>query len=109
MMMSEERVTKLESSMAKLADNMSEFLAVESARKERDKHQITINEKFITFIDNYIENDKPVINTAKGYQKWMGFFIGKIILPSVLVAILLGAGYQFFGTTVNNQESTKVK
>ncbi len=104
--MTEERISKLEGAMTKLAENMSEYLAVESARKERDKQQITLNEKFITFIDNYIANDKPVINIAKGYQKWMSFFVGKVILPSVIIAILLSAGYQFFGKVASSQETS---
>jgi len=107
--MSDERLTKLENVMVKLAENMSEFLAVESARKERDKHQIALNEKFITFIDNYIEHDKPVVNTAKGYQKWMGFFVGRILLPAIVIAILLSAGYQFFGKIATPQHSSKPK
>jgi len=107
MMMSEERISKLEGAMTKLADVMSEFIAVESARKEREKHQGSLNEKVITFIDNYNENDKPVVNVARGYQKWMSFFVGKVILPSVIVAILLSAGYQFFGKVATSQETSK--
>ncbi len=107
MMMSEERISKLEGAMTKLADIMSEFIAAESARKEREKHQGSLNEKIIAFIDNYNENERPVVTAARGYQKWMAFFVGKVILPSVIAAILFSAGYQFFGKVASSQETSK--
>lgn len=90
--MSEDRINKLETAMTNMAEKFSEFLSVESARKERDKHQLEVNEKLLDFVDDYRENDKPVINTARKQQAWISFFIGKIVLPIVIGAILIGAG-----------------
>lgn len=106
--MSEDRLNKVEGAIVKLAETMSEYLAVESARKERDKHQVTLNEKFMAFIENYIEHDKPVVDTSRKWQAWMSHFIGKVLLPAVMVAVLLAAGAQIYDKATTKQQSTKV-
>ena len=90
--MSEDRLNKLETAMTSMAEKFSEFLAVESARQERDKHQLEINERFTEFIDEYKDKDRSVISAARKQQAWISFFVGKIVLPAIIGAILIGAG-----------------
>ena len=90
--MTEQRLNKIEEAMTKLAGTFGEFLAIEAARKERDKQQLEINMKLSSFIESYKDKDKPVIEAARKHQAWMSFFIGKIELPAIVGAVLLGAG-----------------
>lgn len=107
--MDDERLNKVEGAIVKLAETMSEYLAVESARKERDKHQIALNEKFMAFIDDYIGFDKPVVENARRFQSWLSYFTGKILLPAILVAVLLAAGAQIYDKASIKQAASKVK
>ena len=93
--MSEERIGKLEGAIANLADKFSEFLAIESARKERDKHQMEINERLIAHFEKVEADYRPIIMRSKKQQNWIDFFVGKVVLPAVCVAILAAAGYNF--------------
>ena len=107
--MSEERLNKLENAMTDMAEKFGEFLAIESARKERDKHQMVLNDKIEEFISLYREHDKPVVDTSRKWQGWVSHFIGKVALPAILVAILLAAGAQIYEKSATPQDSTKVK
>jgi len=93
--MSDERIGKLEVAVTDMANKFSEFLAIESARKERDKHQLEENKKATKHIDDFNNNHKPVILRMKKWQTWVDFFLGKIILPAVIMSILAAAGYNF--------------
>ena len=105
--MNEDRLNKLENAMTDMAEKFSEFLAIESARKERDKHQMALNDKIEEFIAMYREHDKPVVDTSRKWQGWVSHFIGKVALPAILVAILLAAGAQMYEKASAKQESTK--
>ena len=93
--MSDERIGKLEGAIANLADKFSEFLAIESARKERDKHQMEINDRLQAHFEKVEADYKPIILRSKKYQAWIDFFVGKVVLPAVCLAILAAAGYNF--------------
>ena len=90
-----ERIDKLEGAIITLTDKFSEFLAVESARQERDKHQVDINERLIKHMEEIDSQYKPILARSKKYQDWMDSFIGKFILPGIILAILAAAGYNF--------------
>ena len=107
--MSEDRLNKLENAMTDMAEKFSEFLAIESARKERDKHQVILNDKIEEFINLYRDHDKPVIDTSRKWQGWVSHFIGKVALPAILVAILLAAGAQMYEKSSPPKEVIKVK
>jgi hypothetical protein len=79
--------------MSDMAEKFSQFMATESARQERDKHQIEVNDKLLDFIDAFNKDCKPVIDFSKKIHGWLGFFVGKIILPGVAIAILAAAGF----------------
>ena len=90
-----ERVDKLEGAIITLTDKFSEFLAVESARQERDKHQVDINERLIKHMEDIDSQYKPILARSKKYQDWIDSFVGKVILPAIALAILAAAGYSF--------------
>jgi len=95
MIMSDERIGRLEDALVNLTNKFTEFLSIESARKERDKHQMEINERLNSHFE-YVEQEyKPVIMRSKKQQNWIDFFVGKVILPAVVLAILAAAGYNF--------------
>jgi len=93
--MSDERIGKLEDALVNLTDKFTEFLSIESARKERDKHQMEINDRLNAHFDRVEQEYKPVIMRSKKQQNWLDFFVGKIILPAVILSILAAAGYNF--------------
>lgn len=93
--MTAERIDKLEDAIITLTDKFSEFLAVESARQERDKHQVSINERLIKHMEDVDAEYKPILARSKKYQDWVDSFIGKFILPAVVLAVLAAAGYNF--------------
>lgn len=95
-MTEKDRLIRLENAVTNVNEKFSEFIALESARKERDKHQVLVNSKLVEFMDSYIENDKPVIEKARKQQEWIGFYVGRILLPVVIGAILLSAGAQMY-------------
>ena len=89
--MPEERLSKFETSLINLNDKFSEFIAIESARKERDKQQLEINKTLLGHIKKYQEEDKSVIERARKWQSWMDDFIGKKVLPLFLGFVFLAA------------------
>ena len=95
--MSEDRLNRLEVSMASLAKNFSEYLAIESARKEREKHQEALNDKFELFIEDYKEKDKPVIDSSRRWQATGFWWLTRVILPAMIIAILTSAGVNIYG------------
>jgi len=99
--MAEQRLTQLEISLVNLNDKFSEFLAIESARKERDKQQLEINKTLLDHIKNYQKEDKPVIERARKWQGWMDDFIGKKVIPFTIgllfLACISAAGYGVIG------------
>ena len=99
--MPEERLSKLETSLINLNDKFSEFIAIESARKERDKQQLEINKNILDHIKKYQEDDKAVIEWARKWQSWLDDFIGKKVLPIaiglIFIAMLSAAGYGIIG------------
>tara|TARA_R100000541_G_scaffold780_1_gene4425 strand:+ start:151 stop:453 length:303 start_codon:yes stop_codon:yes gene_type:complete len=99
--MPEERLSKLETSLINLNDKFSEFIAIESARKERDKQQLEINKNILDHIKKYQEDDKAVIERARKWQSWLDDFIGKKVLPIaiglIFIAMLSAAGYGIIG------------
>jgi hypothetical protein len=99
--MAEERLSKLEVSLVNLNDKFSEFIAIESARKERDKQQLEINKTLLDHIKNYQKEDKPVVERARKWQSWLDDFIGKKVIPLaiglVFLAALSAAGYGIIG------------
>lgn len=99
--MPEERLSKLENSLINLNDKFSEFIAIESARKERDKQQLDINKTLLAHIKKYQEEDKAVVERARKWQNWLDDFIGKKVLPIsiglIFLAMLSAAGYGIIG------------
>tara|TARA_R110002124_G_C8781711_1_gene500824 strand:- start:46 stop:330 length:285 start_codon:yes stop_codon:yes gene_type:complete len=93
--MSDERIGNLEGAIANLADKFSEFLAIESARKERDKHQMEVNDRLIAHFEKVEADYKPIIMRSKKQQAWIDFFVGKVVLPVIALAVLAAAGYSF--------------
>ena len=93
--MSDERIGRLEDALVNLTNKFTEFLSIESARKERDKHQMEINERLNNHFERVEQEYKPVIMRSKKQQNWIDFFVGKVILPAVVLAILAAAGYSF--------------
>ena len=93
--MTTERIDKLEGAIITLTDKFSEFLAVESARQERDKHQVDINKRIMKHMEDVDSEYKPILVRSKKYQDWIDSFVGKIILPAIALAILAAAGYSF--------------
>jgi hypothetical protein len=93
--MSDERIGKLEDALVNLTNKFTEFLSIESARKERDKHQMEINDRLNLHFERVEQEYKPVIMRSKKQQNWIDFFVGKVILPAVVLAILAAAGYSF--------------
>ena len=94
--MSEDRISKLEDALTNLANKFSEFIAIESARQERDKHQIEVNAKMLKHIETFENDHKPIIKRSKKHQNWIDFFVGKLILPLIALAILAAAGFKFY-------------
>jgi hypothetical protein len=99
--MAEQRLTQLEISLVNLNDKFSEFLAIESARKERDKQQLEINKTLLDHIKNYQKEDKPVVERARKWQGWLDDFIGKKVIPFTVglmfLACISAAGYGIVG------------
>jgi hypothetical protein len=93
--MTEQRVDKLEVAMTTLTDKFSEFIAIESGRQERDKNQVTINERVLKHMEKVDADYRPILTRSKKYQDWIDAFVGKIILPAIALAVLAAAGYSF--------------
>lgn len=94
--MNEQRLNKLENAMTDMAEKFSEFLSIESARKERDKHQVALNEKMSDFMETYKSHDKPVIETSRKWQGWFFWWLTRLVLPAILAAVLIGAGAEIY-------------
>ena len=96
-MNSDQRLDKLSDAVTGLTNKFSEFLAVESARQERDKHQVDINERTLKHIEKVDSDYKPTIERSKKYHKWIDDFIGKKVIPLVfgllILSMLSAAGY----------------
>jgi len=90
-----DRIDSLEAAITTLTNKFSEFLAIESGRQERDKHQVEINERVLKHMEKVDSEYKPIITRSKKYQDWVDGFIGKFILPAVVLSILAAAGYSF--------------
>ncbi len=94
--MSEDRISKLEDALTNLTNKFSEFIAIESGRQERDKHQVEINEKVLAHMEKVDTEYKPTIVRSRKYQDWVDNFLGKIIFPAIILAVLSAAGYNFY-------------
>jgi len=90
-----DRIDALEAAITTLTNKFSEFLAIESGRQERDKHQVEINERVLKHMEKVDSEFKPIIVRSKKYQDWVDAFVGKFILPVVVLSILAAAGYSF--------------
>jgi hypothetical protein len=112
------RLTTLETSMAKMADKFSDFLAIESARSEREKQHTKeveelklavagVDKKVSDFIDAYKEHDKPVVDSARKWQGWFFWWLTRVVTPVILTAILYTAGAQIYDRASIKQESIK--
>lgn len=93
--MSDQRLDKLEAAVTTMADKFSEFVAIESGRQERDKHQIDVNKRLLEHMEKVDEEYKPILMRSKKYQEWVDSFVGKYILPGIVLAVLAAAGYGF--------------
>ena len=114
------RLATLETSMAKMADKFSDFLAIESARSEREKQHTKeveelkiavgkVDDKVSSFIETYKEYDKPVVDSARKYQAWVFWWVTRVVTPVILTAILYVAGAQIYDKATTKAESVKVK
>jgi hypothetical protein len=114
------RLTLLETSMAKMADKFSDFLAIESARSEREKQHTKeveelktavnrVDEKVSAFIDAYKENDKPVVDSARKWQGWFFWWLTRVVIPVILTAVLYSAGAQIYEKASAKQEISDKK
>ena len=96
-MNSDQRLDKLSDAIAALTNKFSEFLAVESARQERDKHQVDINQRVLKHMEKVDADYKPTIDRSKKYHKWVDDFIGKKVIPLcvglVVLSMISAAGY----------------
>ena len=93
--MTEQRLDKLETAIADLVNKFSEFIAIESGRQERDKHQSEFNERLLKHIEKVDSEYKPILLRSKKHQEWLDAFIGKYILPAIILSVLVAAGYNF--------------
>lgn len=93
--MTEPRVDRLEKAITVLTDKFSEFIAIESGRQERDKHQIDLNDRILKHMEKVDSEYRPILTRSKKHQDWIDAFIGKFILPAVVLAMLAAAGYNF--------------
>ena len=93
--MTEPRVDRLEKAITVLTDKFSEFIAIESGRQERDKHQIDLNARLLKHMEKVDAEYKPILMRSKKHQDWLDQFIGKYILPALVLAVLAAAGYNF--------------
>jgi hypothetical protein len=104
--------------MAKMADKFSDFLAIESARSEREKQHTKeieelklavnkVDKKVSDFIDAYKEYDKPVVDSARKWQGWFFWWLTRVVTPVILTAILYTAGAQIYDRASVKQESIK--
>jgi len=93
--MSEERIDKLETAITKLTDKFSEFIAIESGRQERDRHQLELNKRLLDHMEKMDAEYIPIVKRSKKWQDWVDSFVGKFVLPAVALAILAAAGYNF--------------
>lgn len=83
-----ERLTRLESAMSDMAEKFSEFLATESARKERDKHQIEVNEKLLEHIEDFNKMHRPTIIMSQKIHAALFFFLTKVAIPGIVLGVL---------------------
>ena len=67
--MSEQRLDKIEEAIVKLADNLSEFIAVEGSRQERDKHQVELNERVLKHMKHVDSDMLPTVNRSKKHHE----------------------------------------
>jgi hypothetical protein len=78
--------------MAEMAEKFSEFMATESARKERDKHQIEVNEKLLEHIEDFNKLYRPIIMTSQKLHASGFWFLTRVAFP-VIIAAVLGSVY----------------
>ena len=93
--MQEQRIDRLENAIAELTNKFSEFIAIESGRQERDRHQLELNKRLLDHMEKLDAEYIPIIKRSKKWQDWVDSFIGKYILPAVVISILAAAGYSF--------------
>ncbi len=93
--MSEDRLNRLENALTNLAEKFTEFIRIESARQERDKHQLEINTKLLKHIETFNDEFKPTILRSKRNHKFFSNFLYKVVAPAILLAVLSAAGYKF--------------
>lgn len=93
--MTDQRIDRLERAIVVLTDKFSEFIAIESGRQERDKHQVDINTRLLKHMEQVDSEYRPILMRSKKHHDWLDAFIGKYILPAMVLAILAAAGYNF--------------
>ena len=93
--MQEQRIDRLENAITELTNKFSEFIAIESGRQERDRHQLELNKRLLDHMEKLDAEYIPIIKRSKKWQDWVDSFIGKYILPAVVISILAAAGYSF--------------
>lgn len=93
--MQEQRIDRLESAITELTNKFSEFIAIESGRQERDRHQLELNKRLLDHMEKLDAEYIPIIKRSKKWQDWVDSFIGKYVLPAIAISILAAAGYSF--------------
>ena len=94
MFMTSTRIDRLELALIRLTDKFTEFISVESARQERDKHQLEINERILKHIETVDAEYKPTIDRVKKHHRWLDNFIGKVLLPLIIISVLSVIGFK---------------
>ena len=54
-----------------------------------------VNDRLIAHFEKVESDYKPIIMRSKKQQAWIDFFVGKVILPAIALAVLAAAGYSF--------------
>jgi len=98
--MPEKRLDRMEESITKLNNAVTEFLITDAGRIEREKHfmdEITElkenarvdREMVLKFISTYIERHKPVVNKSRYLQsqggRWLSWVIGALLLSLLVI------------------------
>ena len=126
--MTEDRLVRVEKAVENMADGINEFtkaigelLKDNAVRDERDRHQTAefkrlstdmaeTNQKLSEFVESYRDHDKPVIETSRKWQATSFWWLTRVILPVIIIAVLASAGINIYGDQKPlNHESTKAK
>ena len=86
-----EAVNESVKSVNNLNEKFSIFLASDSARCEREKHDRNDIDALKLFKEDYEKNDKPVIDRARKFQSWFDNLVGKAVV-FLIVGILVVTG-----------------